>query len=141
MKFAQARLSPPAFGQILGEAAIGLPENYFDETKAEYKLRRDTIVKRLNAIQGVYCPNPGGAFYVIAKLPIDDSDKFCQWLLEDFSYNNQTIMLAPGTGFYSSFGFGINEVRFAYVLNTDDINAAMDCLEKALDVYPGKVVD
>jgi aspartate aminotransferase len=139
MKFAQARLSPPGFGQILGEAAIDLPENYFEETKAEYILRRDTIVKRLNAMPGVYCPNPGGAFYVIAKLPIDDSDKFCQWLLEEFSYNDQTVMLAPGTGFYSSFGLGIKEVRLAYVLNTEAINAAMDCLEKALDVYPGKM--
>ncbi len=139
MKFAQARLSPPGFGQILGEAAVDLPDNYFEETKAEYKLRRDTIVKRLNAIPGVYCPNPGGAFYVIAKLPIDDSDKFCQWLLEDFSYNDQTIMLAPGTGFYSSFGLGIKEVRLAYVLNTAAINKAMDCLEKAMDAYPGKM--
>jgi aspartate aminotransferase len=139
MKFAQARLSPPGFGQILGEAAVDLPDNYFEETKAEYQLRRDTIVKRLNAIPGVFCPNPGGAFYVIAKLPIDDSDKFCQWLLEDFSFNDQTIMLAPGTGFYSSLGLGIKEVRLAYVLNTADINKAMDCLEKALDAYPGKM--
>lgn len=139
MKFAQARLSPPGFGQILGEAAIDLPENYFDKTKAEYKLRRDTIVKRLNAIPGVFCPNPGGAFYVIARLPIDDSDKFCQWLLEDFSYKDQTVMLAPATGFYGTLGLGLKEVRLAYVLNTDAINAAMDCLEKALEKYPGKM--
>ncbi len=139
MKFAQARLSPPGFGQILGEAAVDLPDNYFDTTKAEYKLRRDTIVKRLNAIPGVTCPTPGGAFYVMAKLPIDDSDKFCQWLLEDFSYNDQTVMLAPATGFYGTLGLGLKEVRLAYVLNVDAINKAMDCLEKALDRYPGRM--
>jgi aspartate aminotransferase len=135
MKFAQARLSPPSFAQILGEAAIDLPDNYFDTTKAEYKLRRDTIVSRLNKIPGVFCPNPGGAFYAMAKLPIDDADKFCQWLLEEFNYNNQTVMLAPATGFYSTAGLGKNEVRLAYVLNVDAINAAMDCLEKALEQY------
>ena len=138
MKFAQARLSPPGLGQILGEAAVDLPDDYFETTREEYRRRRDTIVKRLNAIPGVSCPNPGGAFYVIAKLPIDDSDKFCQWLLEDFSYNKQTVMLAPGTGFYGTFGLGLKEVRLAYVLNVDAINAAMDCLEKALEVYPGR---
>ena len=138
MKFAQARLSPPTFAQILGEAAVDLPDNYFDTTKAEYKLRRDTIVKRLNAMPGVFCPNPGGAFYAMAKLPIDDSDKFCQWLLESFSYNGQTVMLAPATGFYGTTGLGKQEVRLAYVLNTNDINAAMDCLEKALAEYPGR---
>jgi aspartate aminotransferase len=139
MKFAQARLSPPSFAQILGEAAIDLPDNYFDTTKAEYQLRRDTIVNRLNNIPGVFCPNPGGAFYAMAKLPIDDSDNFCQWLLESFSYNNQTVMLAPATGFYGTPGLGKQEVRLAYVLNTKDINAAMDCLEKALEEYPGRV--
>jgi len=139
MKFAQARLSPPSFAQILGEAAIDLPDNYFDTTKAEYKLRRDTIVKRLNNIPGVFCPNPGGAFYAMAKLPIDDSDAFCQWLLESFSYNGRTVMLAPATGFYGTPGLGKQEVRLAYVLNTIDINAAMDCLEKALEEYPGKI--
>ena len=138
MKFAQARLSPPSYAQILGEAAVDLPANYFDTTKAEYKKRRDTIVKRLNDIPGVFCPNPGGAFYAIAKLPIDDADVFCQWLLESFSHNKQTVMLAPATGFYSTPGLGKNEVRLAYVLNTDAINQAMDCLEKALEVYPGK---
>ena len=141
MKFAQARLSPPSFGQILAEAAIDLPSNYFMKTKAEYKTRRDTIVSRLNKMDGVYCPNPGGAFYVIAKLPIDDSDRFCQWLLESFNYQNKTVMLAPATGFYSTAGLGKNEVRLAYVLNTDSINIAMDCLEKALEVYPGRKVD
>jgi aspartate aminotransferase len=139
MKFAQARLSPPSFAQILGEAAIDLPDNYFDTTKAEYKLRRNTIVKRLNNIPGVFCPNPGGAFYAMAKLPIDDSDTFCQWLLESFSYNNQTVMLAPATGFYGTPGLGKQEVRLAYVLNVNAINAAMDCLEKALEEYPGRV--
>lgn len=139
MKFAQARLSPPSFAQIAGEAAIDLPSNYFDVTKAEYKSRRDLIVKRLNAMPGVFCPNPGGAFYAIAKLPIDDSDAFCQWLLEDFSYNNATVMLAPATGFYGTVGLGKQEVRLAYVLNEDSINAAMDCLEKALLEYPNKL--
>ena len=138
MKFAQARLSPPFYAQVLGEAAVDLPDDYFDTTKAEYKLRRDILVKRLNAMEGVFCPNPGGAFYVMAKLPIDDCDKFCQWLLEDFSYEGGTVMLAPGTGFYSTKGLGKDEVRLAYVLNADAINKAMDCLEAALKTYPGK---
>jgi aspartate aminotransferase len=140
MKFAQARLSPPFYAQILGEAAIDLPDNYFDDTKAEYKLRRDTIVKRLNAMPGVFCPNPGGAFYAMARLPINDSDEFCQWLLESFSHEGKTLMLAPATGFYSTPGFGKNEVRLAYVLNVNAIHEAMDCLEKALQEYPGKTV-
>jgi len=135
MKFAQARLSPPSFAQILAEAAVDLPSNYFDTTKAEYKKRRDTIVKRLNGIPGVFCPKPGGAFYAMAKLPIDDADVFCQWLLESFSYKGQTVMLAPATGFYGTAGLGRQEVRLAYVLNTTAINAAMDCLEKALEQY------
>jgi aspartate aminotransferase len=138
MKFAQARLSPPTFAQILGEAAIDLPDDYFDTTKAEYKKRRDTIVKRLNNIPGVFCPNPGGAFYAIAKLPVDDADTFCQWLLESFSYHGQTVMMAPASGFYGTPGLGKQEVRLAYVLNTIAINTAMDCLEKALDTYPGR---
>lgn len=138
MKFAQARLSPPGFGQIASEAAIDLPSTYFDGTKAEYLSRRDTLVNRLNNIPGVYCPNPGGAFYAMARLPIDDSDKFCQWLLESFSHENQTVMLAPATGFYGTPGLGKNEVRLAYVLNISDINAAMDCLEVALKQYPGR---
>ena len=141
MKFAQARLSPPGLAQIMGEAAIDLPDNYFDAPKAEYLSRRNLLVKRLNAMPGVFCPNPGGAFYAIARLPIDDSDKFCQWLLEDFSYNNQTVMLAPATGFYGTKGSGKNEVRLAYVLNLDAINAAMDCLEKALEQYPGRIMN
>ena len=139
MKFAQARLSPPGFAQILGEAAVDLPDNYFDDTKAEYKKRRDTIVARLNAIPGVFCPNPGGAFYAIAQLPIDDAETFCQWLLESFSYNDQTVMLAPAGGLYSTPGLGKQEVRLAYVLNVASINLAMDCLEKALEQYPGKL--
>lgn len=137
MKFAQARLSPPSFAQIAGEAAIDLPANYFDDTKAQYKSRRDLIVTRLNAMEGVFCPNPGGAFYAMAKLPIDDADTFCQWLLEDFAFENQTIMIAPATGFYGTPGLGKQEVRLAYVLNLEDINKAMDCLEAALKVYPG----
>jgi aspartate aminotransferase len=139
MKFAQARLSPPGLAQIMGEAAVDLPDSYFNAPKAEYLSRRNLLVSRLNAMPGVFCPNPGGAFYAIARFPIDDSDKFCQWLLEEFSYNNQTVMLAPATGFYGTPGLGKNEVRFAYVLNLDAINAAMDCLEKALDQYPGKL--
>ena len=138
LKFAQARLSPPSFAQILAEAAVDLPGDYFDETKAEYIKRRDLMVSRLNAMPGVYCPNPGGAFYAIAKLPIDDSDTFCQWLLESFSYNNQTVMLAPATGFYGTKGLGKQEVRLAYVLNCDNLGKAMDCLEKALEQYNQK---
>jgi aspartate aminotransferase len=138
MKFAQARLSPPSFAQIAGEAAIDLPSDYFDTTKAEYRSRRDLIVQRLNAMEGVFCPNPGGAFYAMAKLPIDDADKFCQWLLEDFSFEGQTVMLAPATGFYGTPGLGKQEVRLAYVLNLNDIDKAMDCLEAAIKVYPGK---
>ena len=140
MKFAQARLSPPGFAQILGEAAVDLPNNYFDTTKAEYKRRRDTIVEKLNAMPGVFCPNPGGAFYAIAKLPIDDADVFCQWLLESFSYEGQTVMLAPATGFYGTPGLGKQEVRLAYVLNTTAIKMAMLCLQKALEQYPGKTI-
>lgn len=139
MKFAQARLSPPYYAQLLGEAAVDLPDNYFDTTKAEYQLRRDTIVSRLNQMEGVFCPNPGGAFYAMARLPIDDCDTFCQWLLESFSYNDATLMLAPATGFYSTSGLGKQEVRLAYVLNVEAIHQAMDCLEMALQKYPGKI--
>jgi len=135
MKFAQARLSPPGLAQLLGEAAVDLPDNFFDGPKQEYQQRRDLLVSRLNAMPGVFCPNPGGAFYAMARLPIDDSDKFCQWLLESFSYQNQTLMLAPATGFYGTPGLGKQEVRLAYVLNLDSINKAMDCLERALIEY------
>jgi aspartate aminotransferase len=138
MKFAQARLSPPGLAQIMGEAAVDLPASYFDAPKAEYIARRDLLVKRLNSMPGVFCPNPGGAFYAMAQLPIDDSDKFCQWLLEEFSVNNRTVMLAPATGFYGTPGLGKKEVRLAYVLNLKDLDDAMDCLEKALQVYPGR---
>lgn len=137
LKFAQARLSPPGLAQILGEAAVDLPENYFDETKAEYRKRRDTLVKRLNAIPGVFCPNPGGAFYAMARLPIDDADTFCRWLLESFTHKGSTVMLAPASGFYGTPGLGKQEVRLAYVLNCTALNEAMDCLEAALEAYPG----
>jgi aspartate aminotransferase len=139
MKFAQARLSPPGLAQILGEAAVDLPDSYFDGPKAEYQHRRDLLVGRLNAMDGVFCPNPGGAFYAIARLPIDDADRFCQWLLESFSKDGKTVMLAPATGFYGTPGLGKNEVRLAYVLNQADLSAAMDCLEAALQAYPGRV--
>lgn len=140
LKFAQARLSPPGLAQIMGEAAIDLPASYFDAPKAEYQARRDLLVQRLNAIPGVFCPNPGGAFYAIAQLPIDDSDRFCQWMLESFSHEGQTVMMAPATGFYGTPGLGKQEVRLAYVLNLHDIAAAMDCLETALRQYPGRLV-
>lgn len=138
MKFAQARLSPPSFAQILGEAATELPDDYFNATKAEYLKRRDVLVGRLNRMPGVFCPNPGGAFYAMASLPVDDTDVFCQWLLESFSYKGQTVMLAPAGGFYGTPGLGKKEVRLAYVLNTGDLEKAMDCLEKALEEYPGR---
>ncbi len=140
LKFAQARLSPPTFGQVAGEAAIDTPPEYFQKVKKEYVARRDFIVEALNKMEGVFCPNPSGAFYCIVRLPIDDSDLFCQWLLESFDYNNETIMLAPATGFYSTPGFGKNEVRIAYVLNIDDLQKAMICLDEALKVYPGRVL-
>lgn len=140
LKFAQARLSPPSFAQILGEAAVDLPDDYFEGTKSEYLKRRNTLVERLNSMPGVFCPNPGGAFYAIARLPIDDADRFCQWLLESFNYNQQTVMLAPATGFYGTKGLGSNEVRFAYVLNTDALHKAMDCLEKALEQYQTEIM-
>jgi len=138
MKFAQARLSPPTFGQVLSEAAIDTPQEYFDNVMAEYIARRNIVVGAINKMPGCFCPNPKGAFYAVARLPIDDSDKFCQWLLEDFEYNNQTVMLAPATGFYSTCGLGKNEVRISYVLKVEDLKAAMLCLAEALKVYPGR---
>ncbi|MGN5953886.1 pyridoxal phosphate-dependent aminotransferase [Sphingobacterium lactis] len=138
LKFAQARLSPSLEGQIAGEAAVDTPDSYFEAVSKEYTARRDTLVSGLNNIPGVFCPNPGGAFYVVAKLPIDNADKFCQWILESFEYNNETVMMAPATGFYSTPGAGTNEVRLAYVLNQDDLKKALVCLEKALEVYPGR---
>jgi aspartate aminotransferase len=139
LKFAQARLSPPALGQIIGEAAIDLPPNYFETVKSEYKKRRDLIVKRLNDMPGVFCPLPGGAFYAMASLPIDAADNFCRWLLDSFEYDGATVMLAPATGFYATEGLGKKEVRLAYVLNTTAINNAMDCLQRALEIYPGRM--
>jgi aspartate aminotransferase len=138
LKFAQARLSPPTFGQVGAEAAIDTPQSYFDNVNKEYTARRNFVIEALNKITGVFCPMPKGAFYCIARLPIDDADKFCQWLLESFSYQNQTIMLAPATGFYSTPGSGKNEVRIAYVLNLEALNNAMICLEKALIEYSQK---
>ncbi|WP_276088702.1 pyridoxal phosphate-dependent aminotransferase [Pedobacter sp. JY14-1] len=140
LKFAQARLSPGMVEQIAGIAAVDTPDSYFEAVNKEYTLRRNTLVSRLNAMEGVYCPNPGGAFYVMAKLPIDDADKFCQWILEHFTYDNSTVMLAPGTGFYSVEDLGRNQVRMAYVLNVNDLNKAMDCLEIALNQYPGRTL-
>jgi aspartate aminotransferase len=140
LKFAQARLSPSLEGQIAGEAAVDTPDSYFEAVSKEYTARRNTLVKGLNNIDGVFCPNPGGAFYVIAKLPIDNADKFCQWMLEKFSYNNETVMMAPATGFYSTPGAGSNEVRLAYVLNQDDLKKALICLDKALQEYPGRTI-
>lgn len=135
LKFAQARLSPPTFGQIGAEAALSLGKEYFDEVIHEYTERRNFVVNALNAIPGVKCPMPGGAFYCIAELPIDDADKFCQWLLEKFNYNNETVMLAPATGFYSTPNAGKNQVRIAYVLKKEDLSKAMTCLKEALKEY------
>lgn len=140
LKFAQARLSAGMVEQIAGEAAVDTPDSYFEAVNKEYTSRRDTLVSALNKMDGVYCPNPGGAFYVVAKLPIDNADKFCQWILETFSLNNETVMMAPATGFYSTPGAGSNEVRMAYVLNNDDLKKAMICLDEALKVYPGRTV-
>ncbi len=140
MKFAQARLSPPSFGQVAAEAAIQTPDEYFVEVLEEYHKRRNTVVAAINKIEGAFCPNPSGAFYVVAKLPIDNSDIFCQWLLEDFSFENQTVMMAPATGFYSTPGRGKDEVRISYVLNVDDLKNSMMVLDEALKVYPGRKI-
>lgn len=139
LKFAQARLSPGLVEQIAGEAAVDTPDAYFEAVSKEYTHRRDVLVNALNQMDGVFCPNPGGAFYVVAKFPIDNADKFCQWMLESFSHENATVMMAPATGFYSTPGAGQNEVRMAYVLNADDLQKAMVCLQEALKVYPGRV--
>jgi aspartate aminotransferase len=138
LRFAQARLSPPGVAQIAGEAAIDTPDSYFTAVNKEYTERRDLVVSALNKMDGVFCPNPGGAFYAVVRLPIDDSDKFCQWMLEEFSYEGQTVMMAPATGFYSTPGAGKNEVRIAYVLKKEDLTKAMRCLDQALLVYPGR---
>ena len=139
MKFAQARLSPPSYGQIFAEAACDTPQSYFDEVIAEYTKRRDIVVDAINKMEGCFCPKPKGAFYAMARLPIDDSDKFCQWLLEKFEHNKQTIMFAPATGFYSpGSGKGKDEIRISYVLNETDLRNAMECLELALKQYNKK---
>jgi aspartate aminotransferase len=138
LKFAQARLSPPTIGQIAAEAALSIEHAYFEKIRMEYTARRNLLVNRLNTIEGVFCPQPGGAFYAMARLPIDDCDRFCQWLLESFHLNNETVMLAPGTGFYATPGLGKNEVRIAYVLHQTDLSKALDCLEHALQTYPHK---
>jgi len=138
LKFAQARLSPPGLGQIAGEASIDTPDDYFKEVNREYTARRNYMVEALNKIPGVYCPKPKGAFYTVVKLPVDDADKFAQWLLEKFEYNNQTVMVAPASGFYSTPGSGKNEVRIAYVLKIEDLKNAVMILTEALKIYPGR---
>ncbi len=140
LRFAQARLSPPTLGQIAAEAAIDTPETYFAEVHKEYISRRDFVVESLNKMEGVFCPKPSGAFYCMAELPVDDADKFCQWLLESFAFNNQTVMLAPASGFYSVPELGKHQVRIAYVLNQESLKNAMSCLEEALKVYPGRTI-
>ncbi len=138
-RYAKLRLSPPAYGQILAQAALEHDAAYLEEVKSEYELRRRTVFNRLQQMPGVTCYLPGGAFYCFARFPIDDADRFCRWLLEDFEYNGGTVMLSPGAGFYATAGLGGNEVRMAYVINRQDLEAAMDCLERALEVYPGRV--
>ena len=140
MKFAQARLCPPSFGQWASEAALNTPNTYFEEVYNEYIERRDFMVDSLNKMEGVYCPKPKGAFYTVVKLPIDDADKFAQWILSDFEYKKQTVMVAPATGFYATPGLGKNEVRIAYVLKKEDLANAMETLEKALEAYPGRTI-
>ena len=139
MKFAQARLSPPGLGQIAGEASIDTPGQYFKDVNNEYTARRNFMVEALNKMPGVFCPKPKGAFYTVVKLPVDNADKFAQWLLQDFEYKNQTVMVAPASGFYSTPGLGIDEVRIAYVLKIEDLKNAMETLAEALKVYPGRV--
>ena len=138
LKFAQARLSPPGLGQIAGEASIDTPGKYFSDVNSEYTARRNYMVESLNRIPGVYCPKPKGAFYTVVKLPVDDADRFAQWLLEEFEYNNQTVMVAPASGFYSTPGSGKDEARIAYVLKIEDLKIAMEVMAEALKVYPGR---
>lgn len=141
VRFAQARLSSPTLEMLGVIGALDTPDSYFEALRTEYTARRDVLTKRLRAIPGVICPDIRGAFYAMVQLPIDDSDKFCKWMLEEFRYENQTVMMAPGTGFYSTPGLGKNQVRLAYVLNTDSLNTAMDCLEVALAQYPGRTIE
>lgn len=138
LKYAQARLSPPGLGQVAGEASIDTPPEYFSEVNREYTARRNYMVDALNRIPGVVCPRPKGAFYTVVKLPVDDTDRFAQWILEEFEYRNQTVMIAPASGFYSTPGLGKNEARIAYVLKIEDLKNAMEVLEEALKVYPGR---
>lgn len=138
LKFGQARLSPPTVDQIASEAALETPQSYFDDVVSEYVERRNIMVDGLNNIPGVFCPKPSGAFYCVAKFPVDNAEKFCQWLLEDFEFEGQTVMMAPANGFYSTPGAGEQEARIAYVLNKDSLRKAVKCLEEALKVYPGK---
>lgn len=138
LKFGMARLCAPAIGQILAEASLDTPAEYFENVHKEYTTRRNYMVEALNKMPGVVCPMPKGAFYAVVKLPIDDADKFAQWLLEDFEYNKQTVMVAPASGFYSTPGLGKDEVRIAYVLEIDELKGAMETLAKALEVYPGR---
>ena len=138
MKFCQARLSPPLVGQIAAEASLEAPEEYTRDVYDEYVERRKCLIDGLNRIPGVYSPIPMGAFYTVAKLPVDDSEKFCQWCLEDFNYEGETVMMAPASGFYTTPGAGINQVRIAYVLNKDDLNRSLFILRKALEQYPGR---
>ena len=138
MRLAQARLSPPSFGQIFAEAAVDTPQEYFDKVQAEYVSRRNVIVEGINKIPGCFCPMPKGAFYTVIDLPVDDSDKFCQWLLTDFNYNGATVMLAPATGFYVDPERGRHQARITYCLCKEDLKAAVKCLEEALKAYPGR---
>lgn len=140
MRFAMARLSPPTLAQVAAEAALDTDASYFDAVRSEYKMRRDALVQGLNGIENVVCPVPGGAFYAVAKLPIDDADAFCQWILESFEFEGSTVMMAPNSGFYATPGLGKQEVRMAYVLHLDEIQKAVQCIEAALQVYPGRVV-
>ena len=140
LKFAQARLSPPTLGQILGEAAVDTPQSYFEQVYDEYISRRNFMVEELNKMEGVKTPMPKGAFYTIVELPIDDADVFCQWILSEFSYKNQTVMMAPASGFYATPGLGKNQVRMAYVLNVEDLKNAMETLAVALKQYPGRTI-
>lgn len=140
MRFAMARLSPPTLAQVAAEAALGTDASYFDAVRSEYKMRRDALVQGLNGIENVFCPVPGGAFYAVAKLPIDDADAFCRWILESFEFEGATVMVAPNSGFYATPGLGKQEVRMAYVLHLDEIQKAVQCIEAALRVYPGRVV-
>ena len=139
LKFGQARLSPPTIDQIAAEAALDTPQSYFDNVVEEYVARRNIMVDGLNSIPGVFCPKPSGAFYCVAKFPVDDAEKFCQWLLEDFEFEGATVMMAPANGFYSTKGSGQQEARIAYVLNQDSLHKAVKVLEEALKVYPGRI--